>query len=524
MKFGERAFLGIQATRQRLLKKERDAAARQLDKDMRKLGKQWKKDLIRGCTQQEEYHVVREDLQPNKSAKRRFQQIKLMDPLYSETEMWFRVITEGGKLPFGVSIATLLKPEFAINLGASVQRTVRVEYDLKDPSKGLWFVVEIDGSMRGVPLELTFNKAFDLIPESRSPLTVVLGAIQGGHIELIDLEDGPHWILAGSTGYGKSNMLNQIIVTILRRNKPEDVQMYLFDLKSGVELKPYKDLPHVVKFVKRKEDVLGALQEIRALVDERLALFEAKNKKKLRDWNATQKEKLPIVLVLFDELATILLDKDYKTDVETALSDLGAISRATGVNIVFCTQRPSTDVVTGLLKVNFDGRIAFAVPTVYDSRTVLDEGGAENLRGYQGRAMMIRRGFPIEAQTPLLTDEVRDDHLRIIRSQYHLPGENAPQVTISDLLLYSLENLDGKLPYRVLLDEFKPMGMTEPRLFAMINEASERGIVLHGKLYKIVKSKGRAGTRIVPVRQSALRTLIKGRKNADETEAEKMTA
>jgi hypothetical protein len=524
MKFGERAIFGIKASKDRWDRYQAQAAARRKDRDMKKMSKHFKKDILRGSIQQQQTHVISEQLAPHKSAKRRFQKLHLMDALYSETELWYRVVTEQGKLPYGVSVDDLLKPEFANGLTVSCLRPVRVEYNSKDPSKGLWIVVEYEESNRGVPLQLAFNKAFEMIPVSRPPLTFALGAVQGGAIRLLDLGTFPHLIIGGSTGYGKSNMLNQIIVTIVRRNRPSEVQLYLFDMKNGNELKPYRNLPHVAKFVKKKEDVIPALDELRKLVDERWVLFDSKNKKDIRGWNATQPEKLPIIAVIFDELATIMLDKDYRSEVETKLSDLAAVCRSTGVHIVFATQRPSTDVVTGLLKVNFDGRIGFAVPTIYDSRTILDEGGAENLRGYLGRALYIERGGSIEAQTPLLTEEVRDDHLRIVQKEHHITEDGQPEVDIIDVLSYALENLDGKLPYRVLLDEFRPMGMTEPKLFAMLNEASQRGIMLDGKPYKVVKGKGRNATRLVPVRQSALTTLIKGRRNADELDTEKMTA
>lgn len=520
MKWGEKAFFSQESRRDREIRRQLERERRKEDRQFAKMWKYFGKRLVNAFIQQQMMHVTSEKTRPNifqrlKGRKRR-QLVKLVDPFWNSQELWYRVKTEDGFLPWGTNIADFLKPELVEDLKLSVMRGVRIEYDQQRPWLGLWVVVEPFESVRGLPTELMFSKAIEMIPDSRPPLTFVLGAIEGGGIKLLNLEDFPHLLLAGATGYGKSNMERQIITTFVKRNSPRDIQLYLFDMKHGGEFQPFRNLPHVAKFVERKEDVLPALDELHQIVRDRWDLFKTKGKLKLRDWNATQRDqKLPVIAAIFDELGTVMLDKKYRNDVEAKISDLASICRSAGICLIVSTQRPSSDVITGLIKVNFDGRIAFSMPSGYDSRTVLDIFGAEGLRGHKGRAVFMEGVVPIEAQTPLLTDAVRDDYLRQIRSDNNLAEDDSIQVRMEDVLLYGLEQLDGKLPYRVLLEEFSPLGLTEPKLMDMLREAERRGAVIDGQPYRVIPGKQGKSRRIEKVRQSALQTILKGKPVAE---------
>src|SRR5689334_1995168 len=179
MRIGK-AWFGIEASKRRIRNQKLEDAARELDKDMKTASKFYKKRLINACTQQQLSYMMRNDLAPSKlrgllTGKRKFQQVRLADALYSETELWFRVITEDGNLPFGTGIEDFVNPDFAKNLALSTFRPTRVEWDDHNPDRGLWLVVEVEGSVRGLPSELPYSKAYDLITASRPPLTFPLG-------------------------------------------------------------------------------------------------------------------------------------------------------------------------------------------------------------------------------------------------------------------------------------------------------------------------------------------------------------
>ncbi len=506
MRPGERSWFSREAIRERDIQRKIDAEHRREDKELKKTWKFFKKRLINAFIQQQMFHVTSEKNKPTifqrLGGRRRRQVVQLVDAYWNSTELWYRVRTEDGFLPFGVRIVDLLNPDLVKDLMGSVMRPVRIEWNEVHPDRGLWVVVEPYGSVRGLPSELPYSKALDVIPDSRPPLTYVVGATQGGKILIRDLEKQIHMFVAGTTGYGKSVFLNQLIITILLRAKPSEVQFYLFDMKNGQELQAYEGLPHVAKFIKRKDDVVDALKQINAEIERRQRMFAAKNIKNLRDWNATQPDKLPRLVLIFDELAEILLDKRYKDEVEDCLESFAATARSSGGHLVSCTQSPRSDVVTGRLKVNVPVRISFAVPSFHDSMTVLDRPGAEQL-SQVGRALLRQGNELIEVQCPNLTEDMLKELLKQVRSEYGA-YDGDPEVTIADLVIYALDHLEGNMPHRTLFDEFNPLGLSDPRLREMLKELKTTGFILDGKPYRVIPGKGSRPSRIVEVTQKRL--------------------
>jgi S-DNA-T family DNA segregation ATPase FtsK/SpoIIIE len=227
------------------------------------------------------------------------------------------------------------------------------------------------------------------------PLWMALGKDITGRPVFGDLGKMPHLLVAGATGSGKSVCLNTIIASLLVSATPDQVQMLMIDPKR-VELTVYNGIPHLIKeVITDARMAAGALFEMTKEMDVRYERFAKAGVRKIEEYNAKfPEEKLPFIVIIIDELADLMLVAPAK--VETTIMRLAQLARATGIHLIVATQRPSVDVITGLIKANIPSRIAFAVSSQVDSRTILDMAGAERLLG---RGDMLY--LPIDAPKPI---------------------------------------------------------------------------------------------------------------------------
>lgn len=218
---------------------------------------------------------------------------------------------------------------------------------------------------------------------NKHPMRFALGRDVTGHPIMATLEAMPHMLIAGTTGSGKSVCVNAILTCFLLNNTPDDLRLILIDPKR-VELTGYNGVPHLLAPVVVEIDrVIGALQWMTREMDKRYHQFAQVGARNITDYNARMKlqgmKKLPFLVVVIDELADLMMIAPGET--EQTITRLAQLARATGIHMVLATQRPSVDVVTGLIKANFPARIAFAVASNTDSRVILDQPGAERLLG-----------------------------------------------------------------------------------------------------------------------------------------------
>lgn len=218
---------------------------------------------------------------------------------------------------------------------------------------------------------------------NKKDLSFALGRDVAGHPILANLENMPHMLIAGTTGSGKSVCVNSILTCMLLQNTPDDLRLVLVDPKR-VELTGYNGVPHLLgPVVVEMDRVIGALQWMTREMDKRYHLFAQIGARNIVDYNARMKlqnqKKLPYLVIIIDELADLMMIAPDET--EKTITRLAQLARATGIHMVLATQRPSVDVVTGLIKANFPARIAFAVASNTDSRVILDQPGAERLLG-----------------------------------------------------------------------------------------------------------------------------------------------
>jgi len=271
------------------------------------------------------------------------------------------------------------------------------------------------------------SAAFDKV---RSPLAIALGRDVSGHPVVADLAKMPHLLIAGSTGSGKSVCITSIATSLAMNNAPEDLRMVMIDAKM-VELIRFNGLPHLYGKVETDpERIQGVLRWVVVEMERRYKLLEKENARDIKAYNrkvSRRKEGvvLPRIVVLIDEMADLMMHAPDQT--EHNLVRLAQMARATGIHLVMATQRPSTDVVTGLIKANFPARIAFAVTSGVDSRVVLDTVGAENLLG-NGDMLYLspEAGSPSRVQGVMITDEEIDRVISYWREESPNEDERAP--------------------------------------------------------------------------------------------------
>jgi S-DNA-T family DNA segregation ATPase FtsK/SpoIIIE len=248
-----------------------------------------------------------------------------------------------------------------------------------------------------------------------SPLAVALGMDIGGEPIVADIKKMPHGLIAGSTGSGKSVCINSIIVSLLYKATPEQVRLLLIDPKM-VELAPYNHLPHLVTpVVTDAKQATAALKWAVEEMEKRYALFVDAGVRDIDRYNQTTDQPLPYIVIVIDELADLMMVSPQ--DVEDCIIRIAQKARACGIHLLLATQRPSVDVITGNIKANVPTRLAFAVFSQVDSRTILDQSGAERLLG-RGDMLFLESGTtPIRLQGNYVTDEEIEAVTQAIKRQ-----------------------------------------------------------------------------------------------------------
>ncbi len=277
----------------------------------------------------------------------------------------------------------------------------------------------------------------DQFQNCSSETAVALGKGVAGETEIADIAKMPHVLIAGSTGSGKSVCINTIITSIIYKSKPNEVKFVMIDPKV-VELSVYNGIPHLlIPVVTDPKKAAGALAWAVQEMENRYSLFAKKGVRDLKGYNKLIERseegvgKLPKIVIIIDELADLMMVA--KNDVEDAICRLAQKARAAGMHLVIATQRPSVDVITGLIKANVPSRIAFAVSSQIDSRTILDSVGAEKLLG-KGDMLFFPSGAtkPSRVQGAFVSDEEVEKIVDFLKSN----GE----ATYSEEIIETIEN------------------------------------------------------------------------------------
>ncbi len=424
-----------------------------------------------------------------------------VEPLFVETRL--------GRTRVRVSKIASLADDLALALAAP-----RIRIQAPVPGHG-YVGIEVPNdemtlvSLRDILESETFQR-------NRTSLRFALGRDVAGHPITANLESMPHLLIAGTTGSGKSVCVNSILTCFLLNNTPDDLRLILVDPKR-VELTSYNGIPHLLSpVVVEIERVVGALQWMTREMDKRYHDFARIGARNITDYNLRMKaqggRKLPFLLIVIDELADLMMIAPDET--EKTITRLAQLARATGIHMVLATQRPSVDVVTGLIKANFPARIAFAVASGVDSRVILDQPGAERLLG---RGDMLYQAPDAPAPARLQGVFVSDHEIQKLAeywrlqagqaSPYAAPG--APADTLPEgiplkqqVLWEDMEKTDGDPLLGEAIDLVRREGRAS---VSMLQRRMRIGYTRAARLVDVMEEKGIVGP---PEGNTQVRTVL----------------
>lgn len=444
--------------------------------------------------------------------------VKFRKPIRASKEaIWFQI--ETARLPWHVLIAYLKAPEVVETVSFACGRRVRCIAD--DPEKGVWYILELKQGVHGVPRNVDYSRMMANLKPEAPPLSICIGQGEAGRVYYRDIADMPHMIVAGATGSGKSVWVKQVLTTLLTRNDKARVIFVLIDMKGGVELSQFKDAPNLlVPIIREKKDVQPTLDRVLKEVRRRLFTFERMGVVNIQAYNQRHRPTMAYWVLVIDELAHLMLDPALKKDSEILLADIAALSRAAGIHVIAATQRPSVDVVTGLIKANFPVRIAFSTASQADSRVIIDTGDACQIAP-QGRMIFFMGNTKAELQGPFISPTLIEETMtRIVggKREEALDARKRHSITTTDLFRYALESHNGRVVIGAVWDAFKMHGLRRDEVRKMLSACDNQEIEIDGKWYKLMPPY-LAGNRQEPRRLASIE--ISDVVEADEVAEEK---
>lgn len=286
------------------------------------------------------------------------------------------------EMPPGISVKKIVAHSDDIALALAAKGDIRIEAPI--PGKSAVGIEVPNEKIATVGIKEILNSAEFI--GTKAPLTFALGKDISDDVKVCNLQKMPHLLVAGATNSGKSVCLNSIIISLIYKTSPEDLRLILIDPKR-VEFAQYNNLPHLMipNVITESDKAINAFNWAINEMERRFHVFMEERVRNIDEYNNSnavrtyQKEKMPFIVIIVDELADLLMVA--KKETEEKIMRLAQKARACGIHLILATQRPSVDVITGTIKANFPSRIAFSVTSFQDSRTILDQGGAEKLLG-----------------------------------------------------------------------------------------------------------------------------------------------
>ena len=424
---------------------------------------------------------------------RRYKQVKMVDELGNPIrDQKGKQITQRQEQKTRVKVGSILSREQDLSLAL---RTPNLRIETPVMGKAQVGIEIPNQEPAPVTLRSIMESAEYQSLRKDADLPVAMGKGTGGENIALDLAKMPHLLIAGATGSGKSVALNAIVAGLLMEKSPAELRMLLVDPKR-VELTPYNGIPHLLcPVIVEVDEVVGMLKGVINEMMNRYRQMEEVGVRNIEAYNKRMRDdKMPFLLVVVDELADLMMTAAF--DVEQSLCRLAQLGRATGIHLILATQRPSVDVVTGLIKANFPSRISFGVTSHIDSRTILDTNGAEKLLG-KGDMLYLPRDAarPMRAQGAFISDTEID---RLIDFWQTTPRAWLPDVDLRPVSTDESEGAEADISTSTdaLFDKAVELAHTQkklstsllqrrlrigyPRAARLMDELEEHGIVSAG--------------------------------------------
>lgn len=365
-------------------------------------------------------------------------------------------------LPRAVSLADVAKAEIIDDLSIACGRPVRFKRNVKS---GAWLIVAKDIGIFGIKRRLPFADIMESWPaNSRKIMVVPLGVGENRRLLYRSLVAMPHALVGGATGGGKTTLIHAWLCSLLLHNPPEELKFAFIDLKGGAEAAFYRKVPHLLDggIVTTREGVVPLLQRFWQCVDQRLTQFGESDVvvQNLQAWNYRHRsQRLPRWLLVVDEMANIMLDRELKKEAQALLADITARGRAAGVHVVLSTQRPEVKVIPGLIKANLDARISFRCTDNASSMVMLDDTSAAKFpaNAPPGRFIYKRGLERMALQAPWVTaGQIREMVHSVVSGTADKP--EAARISPEELFEVALEQFDGDFSLRAIYKMMRSQG------------------------------------------------------------------
>lgn len=402
-------------------------------------------------------------------------------------------------LPLGVKVADIIDEATLFELSISCGRPVRA-WD--NPLSGAWLIIDRIGAVDGLMKKVLFDDVIARYPKFvHDSIPIPAGVGLNRRLEWIPLAELPHWLIAGITGGGKSNMLNVLLATLITFHSPRDIRFILCDLKAGLEFGRYAGIPHLHgNVVSDVPGVVQAMAELQAILEERLNLMRGKARK-IDDYNRLPGvNPMPRLILAFDEVASI---EGYGADTKTikqALADLMRRGRAAGIHIILCTQRPDSSVMEGQIKANASVRIVGQMMTAHDSMTAIGKGTAAKLEAIPGRMMVYYSLEPKPVQTPLIDDNRILDAINEAMKYPVPPPIHVPDLAIKvhqswtpeRIIALSIDHCGGNIAWSVIWNAASDQELSKRQAQELVKKIWNMPRIEHeGKIYELKAGKGK---------------------------------
>lgn len=409
-------------------------------------------------------------------------------------------------LPYGVHIDNLISEKTLHNMSVALGRQVEAR---KSPNgTQIYFVVNRLDSPDGLPRLVRFRSMFEFYPLNRhSSLPYPAGVLAHRKVEWKDFESLPHMLIAGSSQTGKSNQVNCIIATLVQMNSPAECGLVLIDNKAGVEFGFWEELPHLITpMVKDIENVLPALDLVVNIMHRRFNILQATKAKKFSTYNAkvSEKSRWRRIVIFVDEMASLIAHKEITERVHSAMNQIAAMGRATGIHLVISTQYPNTDMLPTQVKANLSVTMTGAMPSGTASMSALGTWDAKELPRIPGR-MLLSIGAEMEpVQTAFISDEDIEHAVFVAKKfgaappLHELEGPDSENyvplrtLTVDDVIRIAINERSGRLSakdmHKYLADD-SPGERTLSKLMKRITVKDS--VTFEGKTYRVARE-GRA--------------------------------
>lgn len=419
--------------------------------------------------------------------------------------IYFRVDTQ--RLPYGTRIIDLMDKDLLVDLSVACGRRVTAEYSDRI---GAWYIVERAIGVRGIPDHVKYADLFDGMPASADGLTIPIGMGLNAKPIYKSLGRMYSMLVAGTIGGGKSNYLNVVLVTLLRRNTAKQLKLILVDLKGGLEFQFYEGLPHLIKIsdhapngiCDNNEHVPGVLYWLHEEGQRRMDVLRKAGYKSIGRYNAYQRNRrMPHILLVIDEWADVMYNKGIKAECEETLANVAQRFRAVGIHVIICTQIPKAEVISTRIKGVLPAKVCFSVPTNPSSMVVLDNSDAKGLTP-SGRSI-FQWDEQIEVQSPFINEEIISAAVeQAISGKVDKPA-SAHDVTQIEVLEWALAQENGYLSRDILFRQFGKRGLKQEELNQWLASWEDQEFVIGTSLYKVIPAAGNRPRRLIAIDENA---------------------